>query len=269
MAHNPEPIPLAVSRRNRNVNRLLGRRKHLTRPWFIEQRRDFAPIRFCGQRNASRVRLRAKPTSHGPPVLERDHMCKANSHAEDSNAKTLPNSCLEAARFAPENCGIHAEKSQYPCSKATIFMPEQHETISKHRENHAQELRNSCRNPTRTLSTPMESRADAASLLRIPNAQRARGVVFDDAKPAQLRATSHHRRLSSRVSAAPNRIAAAGRYRRLPNHNAASRSQITGKRAASPATGRRRCDSGSRSFLCARALPQRSRLRFRVANEFS
>ena len=196
-------------------------------------------------------------------------MCKANSHAEDSNAKTLPNSCLKAARFVPESCGIHAGKPQYPCSKATIFMLEQHETISKHRENHAQELRNSCRNPTRTLSTPMESRADAASLLRIPNAQRARGVVFDDTKPAQHRATSHHCRLSSRASAAPNRIAAAGRYRRLLNYNAASRSQITGKRAASPATGRRRCDSGSRSFLCARALPQRSRLRFRVVSEFS
>ena len=64
-------------------------------------------------------------------------MCKANSHAEDSNAKTLPNSCLEAARFAPENCRIHAEKSQYPCSKATIFMLEQH-------ENHFQAPQKSC-----------------------------------------------------------------------------------------------------------------------------
>ena len=157
---------------------------------------------------------------------------------------------------------IHARRRRFSCSNSTKI-------ISKHRKNHAQKLRNSRRKPTRTLSTPMESRADAASLLRIPNAQRARGVVFDDTKPAQLRATSHHRRLSSRVSAAPNRIAAAGRYRRLLNYNAASRSQITGKRAASPATGRRRRDSGSRSFLCARALPQRSRLRFRVANEFS
>lgn len=157
---------------------------------------------------------------------------------------------------------IHARRRRFSCSNST-------KTISKHRENHAQELRNSCRNPTRTLSTPMESRADAASLLRIPNAQRARGVVFDDTKPAQRRATSHHRRLSSRASAAPNRIAAARRYRLLLNYNAASRSQITGKRAASPATGRRRCDSGSHSFLYARALPRRSRLRFRVANEFS
>ena len=80
-------------------------------------------------------------------------------------------------------------------------MLEQHETISEHRENHAQELRNSCRNPTRTLSTPMESRADAASLLRIPNAQRARGVVFDDTKPAQRRASPH--RAAGRESTEP------------------------------------------------------------------
>ena len=121
---------------------------------------------------------------------------------------------------------------------------------------------------------PSKTRADSASLPRIPNAQHARGMIFDDTEPAPRRAsphraTSHHRQLPSRASTAPNRIAAAGRYRLLLNYNAASRSQITGKRAASPATGRRRCDSGSRSFLCARALPQRSRLRFRAANEFS
>lgn len=75
-------------------------------------------------------------------------MCKANSHAEDSNAKTLPNSCLEAARFAPENCGIHAEKSQYSCSKATIFMLEQH-------ENH--------------LQTPRKSRSKAADFTQKTN----------------------------------------------------------------------------------------------------
>lgn len=202
-------------------------------------------------------------------------MCKANSHTEDSNAKTLPNSCLEAARFVPENRGIHAGKSRYPCSKATIFMPEQH-------EKHLQTPRKSCSkaaeftskpNPS-VVDPPTESRADSASLLRIPNAQRARGVVFGNTEPAPRRAsprraTSHHRRPSSHTSAAPNRIAAAGRYRRLLSHNAASPSQITGKRIASPTTGRRRCDSGSRSFLCARALPRRPRLRFRVANEFS
>ena len=201
-------------------------------------------------------------------------MCKANSHTEDSNAKTLPSSCLETTKFVPENCGIHAGKSQYPCSKATIFMPEQH-------EKHLQTPRKSCSKaaeftskPKPDVAVPTESRADSASLLRIPNAQRARGMVFDDTEPAPcraspLRATSHHRQLPNRTSAAPNRIAAAGRYHRLLSHNAASPSKTTGKRIASPTIGRRRCDSGSRSFLCARALPRRPRLRFRAANEFS
>lgn len=161
-----------------------------------------------------------------------------------------------------ESRDIHARRRRFSCPNST-------KSISKHRENHAQKPQNSRRNPNRALSVPTESRTDSASLLRIPNAQRARGMVFDDTEPAPRRATSHHRRLSSRASAAPNRIAAAGRYRRLLNYNAASRSQITGKRAASPATGRRRCDSGSHSFLYARALPRRSRLQFRAANEFS
>lgn len=146
-------------------------------------------------------------------------------------------------------------------------------TARKPSPNSAKTMLKSCgiheENQPKCRRSPTESRADAASLLQIPNAQHARGVVFDDTKPAPRRATSHHRRLSSRASAAPNRIAAAGRYRLLLNYNAASRCQITGKRAASPATGRRRCDSGSHSFLYARALPQRSRLRFQVANEFS
>lgn len=116
-------------------------------------------------------------------------MCKANSHTKDSNAKTLPNSCSKAARFVLENCGIHAEKSQYPCLKATIFMLEQHENHLQTPRNHAQELRNSYRNPTRMLSTPTESRADSASLLRIPNAQRARGVVFGNTEPVPRRAS--------------------------------------------------------------------------------
>ena len=138
MARHPGSISFAVPRRNRNVDRLLGRRKHFTRPWFIEQRRDFAPVRFCGQRNASRARLRAKPTSHGPPVLERAHMCKANSHTEDSNAKTLPNSCLEAARFMPESCGIHAGKSRYPCSKAAKSTQKLNPSVVDSPRNHAQ-----------------------------------------------------------------------------------------------------------------------------------
>ena len=200
-------------------------------------------------------------------------MCKANSHTEDSNAKTLPNSCLEAARFVPENCGIHAGKSRYPCSKATIFMLEQH-------ENHLQTPRKSCSKAAEFTSKPKPSVVGphgitrSASLPRIPNVQHASGMVFDDTEPAPRRAsphraTSHHRRPSSRASTAPNRIAVAGRYRRLPSHNAASPSKITGKRAASPTTGRRRCDSTSRSSLCARALPRRPRLQFRAANEFS
>lgn len=82
----------------------------------------------------------------------------------------------------PENCVIHAGKSRYPCSNST-------KSISKHRENHAQKPQNSRRNPTRVLSTPTESRADSASLLRIPNAQRARGVVFGNTEPAPRRAS--------------------------------------------------------------------------------
>lgn len=157
---------------------------------------------------------------------------------------------------------IHARRRRFSCSNSTKPSPNTAKIMIKGRGIHA-ETSPECRR------IPSKTRADSASLPRIPNAQHASGMIFDDTKPAQHRATSHHRRLSSRASAAPNRIAAAGRYRRLLNYNAASRSQITGKRAASPATGRRRCDSGSRSFLCARALPQRSRLRFRVANEFS
>ena len=146
--------------------------------------------------------------------------------------------------------------------------------------NHLQTPRKSCSKAAEFTSKPKPSVVGphgitrSASLPRIPNVQHASGMVFDDTEPAPRRAsphraTSHHRRLSSRASAAPNRIAAARRYRLLLNYNAASRSQITGKRAASPATGRRRCDSGGHSFLYARALPRRSRLRFRVANEFS
>ena len=201
-------------------------------------------------------------------------MCKANSHTEDSNAKTLPNSCLGPRDSCPktaesmlESRDIHARRRRFSCPNST-------KSISKHRENHAQKPQNSRRNPNRALSLPTESRADSASLLRIPNAQRARGMVFDDAEPAPRRAsphraTSHHHQLPSRASAAPNRIAVAGRYRRLLSHNAASPSKTTGKRIASPTTGRRRCDSESRSFLCAQALPRRQRLQFRAANEFS
>lgn len=168
----------------------------------------------------------------------------------------------KAAESMLESRNIHARRRRFSCSNSTKPSPNTAKIMLKSCGIHAETQPERCR-------PPMESRADAASLLRIPNAQRARGVLFDDTKPAQLRATSHHRRLSSRAPEAPNSIAAAGRYRRLPNHNAASRSQITGKQAALPTNNQRRCDSGSRSFLCARALPQRSRLRFRAANEFS
>ena len=150
MAHDPRSVPFAISRRNRNVNRLLERQKHFARPWRVSQRRDFAPVRFCGQRNAGRTRLRAKPAAHGPPVLERAYMCKANSHTEDSNAKTLPNSCLKAARFMRESGRTHSQKRRYSC-------PNNMKTTSKHRKNHAPKLRNSCRNLAQISLNPLET----------------------------------------------------------------------------------------------------------------
>lgn len=159
------------------------------------------------------------------------------------------------------------ESDDYHVRIARKSFPNTAKIMLKSRRIHA-ETQPECRRSS------TESCADSASLPRIPNAQRASGMIFDGTKPAPRRAsphrvTSHHRRLSSRASAAPNCIAAVGRYRRLLSHNAASPSKTTGKRIASPTTGRRRCDSGSRSFLCARALPRRPRLQFRVANEFS
>ena len=150
MAHDPRSVPFAISRRNRNVNRLLERQKHFARPWRVSQRRDFAPVRFCGQRNAGRTRLRAKPAAHGPPVLERAYMCKANSHTEDSNAKTLPNSCLKAARFMRESGRTHSQQRRYSC-------PNNMKTTSKHRKNHAPKLRNSCRNLAQISLNPLET----------------------------------------------------------------------------------------------------------------
>ena len=229
MAHNPRSVPFAISRRNRKVNRLPGRRKHLARPWLVEQRRDFTPIRFCGQRNASRARLRAKPAAHGPPVLERAHMCKANSHTEDSNAKTLPNSCLKAARFVPESRGIHTRKPRFSYLKATFFMPE---CCRIHAE--AQ---------TRALSIPPQNHA------QMPPRSR-------ESAARQHRTTSHHRRTP-------------GSGAMVPGNNPTSLSGTVGQWIALPAIGRRHCDSASRSFLCARALPQRSRLLFRAASESS
>ena len=83
-----------------------------------------------------------------------------------------------------ESHDIHARKRRFSCPNST-------KSISKHRENHAQKPQNSRRNPNRALSVPTESRADSASLLRIPNAQRARGMVFDDTEPVPRRASPH------------------------------------------------------------------------------
>ena len=64
-------------------------------------------------------------------------------------------------------------------------------------EKHLQTPRKSCSkaaeftskpNPS-VVDPPTESRADSASLLRIPNAQRARGVVFGNTEPAPRRAS--------------------------------------------------------------------------------
>ena len=238
MAHNPRSVPFAISRRNRNVNRLPERQKHFARPWLVEQRRDFAPVRFCGQRNASRARLRAKPAAHGPPVLERAYMCKANSHTEDSNAKTLPNSCLKAARFMRESGRTHSQKRRYSC-------PNNMKTTSKHRKNHAPKLRNSCRNLAQMLSTPH-------GVTRRRRLAPANPRLDSAAPPAIIVA-----------------LQTAALWCRVPGNNLSSLSGTVGQWIALPAIGRRRCDSVSRSSLCARALPQRSRLRFRAASESS
>lgn len=147
---------------------------------------------------------------------------------------------------------------------------------------------------TRALSTPTESRADAASLPRIrdsaaprhqPSSSRSEQRRYGAGQQPHI--TKRHRWLASRVSVAPNRNATVGRCRQLLNHNAAplvcttcqqsaslggiasQPNRATHQQAASLAIGQRRCDSVSRSFLCARALPQRSRLLFRAVSEFS
>ena len=77
-------------------------------------------------------------------------MCKANSHTEDSNAKTLPNSCLKAARFMRESGRTHSQKRRFSC-------PNNMKTTSKHRKNHALKLRNSCRNLAQMSLNPLET----------------------------------------------------------------------------------------------------------------
>ena len=172
-------------------------------------------------------------------------MCKANGHTEDSNAKTLSNSCLEAARFVPENRGIHAEKSRYPCSKATIFMPEWH-------ENHFQAPRKSCSIAAGFTQKFNPSVVDPHGITRRRRFAPANPQLGSAAPPAIIVA-----------------LQTAALRCRVPGNSPTSLSGTVGQWIALLAIGRRRCDSASRSFLCARALPQRSRLRFRAVSEFS
>lgn len=74
-----------------------------------------------------------------------------------------------------ESHDIHARTAR----KAS---PNTAKIMLKSRRIHVETQPECCRPPT-------ESRADSASLLRIPNAQRARGVVFGNTEPAPRRAS--------------------------------------------------------------------------------
>ena len=144
-----------------------------------------------------------------------------------------------------------------------------------------------CRPPRNHAQTPPRSRESATRQRRTTSHHRHTTRQRRYSAGQQPLITKRRRWLASRVSVAPNRNATVGRCHQLLNHNAAplfcttcqqsaslgdiasQPNRATHQQAASLAIGRRRCDSVSRSSLFARALPQRSRLRFRAVSEFS
>lgn len=84
-------------------------------------------------------------------------------------------SCPKTAESMLESHDIHARTAR----KAS---PNTAKIMLTSRRIHVETQPECCRPPT-------ESRADSASLLRIPNAQRARGVVFGNTEPAPRRAS--------------------------------------------------------------------------------
>lgn len=148
---------------------------------------------------------------------------------------------------------MRALKLQNPCSNAAIFMFERNVF-------HAQIARKPFPNTAKIMLDSCRIHAETQPERCRPPHGIMRRRRFAPANP----------RLGS---AAPPAIIVALRAAalrcRVPGNSPTSLSGIVGQWTALPTIERRRCDSVSRSFLCARALPQRSRLRFRTASEFS
>lgn len=174
----------------------------------------------------------------------------------------------------PEQHENHFQAPQKSCSQAAEFMQKPRPNVVESPRNHAQ--------------APLGFRGSLARQRRAISHHRHTTRQRRYGAGQQPRITKRRRWLASRVSVAPNRNAAVvGRCHQLLNHNAAplvcttcqrsaslggiasQPNRATHQQAASLAIGQRRCDNVSRSSLCARAWPQRSRLLFRAVSESS
>ena len=163
MAHHSGSISFAVSRRNHNVNRLLGRRN--TSLAHGSSSKDAISLLFVFAGNATRAARGFGRSPHRTALQYWSALICARQIVIRKTLTRKPcrilawrprDSCLKTAESMLESRDIHARRRRFSCSNST-------KTISKHRENHAQQLRNSRRNPNRALSVPTESRAPLRS----------------------------------------------------------------------------------------------------------